>query len=143
MPHSPLPAAVTTAAFPLAGPPGSIIHSLADDQVMGEASIGKEVTAPGGKALGTVDDVLLKQNGKLVGLPNKNGGVLGFGDKMVAAAWRDVGTDSATLDISPDDMEQAPEFAPGARRAAGSEGMAEPPAATTGSRGSSGFRTSE
>lgn len=119
-----VPAVVSTAAFSAA------ILSIATEDPMQTSDTA--VTAG--------PDRLLNQNRELIGLLINNGGVLGFGEWMVAAAWHDVGASSATLDMIPDGPEQTLEFEPYTRQAAGSEGTAEPPAAT-GSQGSSGLGT--
>lgn len=83
-------------------------------QLRTQELVGLNVTNAEGDVLGSVEDVLLDANGKVVGLVLSSGGVLGIGGKTVAISWTDVGSavnaEQLTLNLTTEQLADAPEF---------------------------------
>jgi sporulation protein YlmC with PRC-barrel domain len=78
--------------------------------------MGVQVTTTGGDEVGPVSDLVIDQDGQVVGIVLGVGGFLGMGEKNVAIGWDDVsitGTaDELELEIgqSRESLMSAPEF---------------------------------
>lgn len=115
-PQMPPPPAAAAPAAPTApaSASGEILPIEAPSQMRAETLIGKKVVNDGGEQLGTVEDIVLNEDGTVSGLVIKTGGVMGFGGKAVAIAWRDVGSamhsEAVAVPLSKDQLERAPAF---------------------------------
>lgn len=76
--------------------------------------IGRDVKGTGDEDVGTVDDLLLDQNGQIKGLVIASGGFLGLGEKQVAVAWEAItvapGDDEVRVSLSQEDIAEAPDY---------------------------------
>lgn len=74
----------------------------------------QNVVGSGGEDLGTVDDVLLSEDGQVEGIVISSGGFLGIGDKRVAVPWDQVEVQPQQEELQTQFTEQqiadAPEF---------------------------------
>ena len=115
--------------------------------------IGAKVTNPNGEKIGDVSDILLDEQGKVVGVILSVGGFLGIGDKHVAVNWSDIKLEDdgekVVIGMSKDQIKNAPSFktaedlkrtqqaeTPSTGTATGTTGS------TTGAAGTSGSSTS-
>lgn len=93
---------------------GRIISEQETGHVLVEDLIGMDVVNRQGESLGTVDDVVLDQRGRMAGLVLSTGGFLGVGAKPVGVAWSDLTTaldaDVLTLGLTREQVASAPEF---------------------------------
>ena len=92
----------------------TILVAEKDSQIRTEKLVGMKVVNGKGEELGTVDDIVLNDNGTVSGLILRTGGVLGVGGKSVAIAWRDVAgaihSDAINVQMTKDQIEKAPAF---------------------------------
>ena len=92
----------------------AIIDEQQPGQVRADKVIGAKVTNPGGEKVGDVRDILLDEQGKVVGVILSVGGFLGIGDKHVAVNWSDIKLegegDKVVVNMSKDQIENAPSF---------------------------------
>ncbi|MCL7945376.1 PRC-barrel domain-containing protein [Marinobacter sp. ATCH36] len=78
--------------------------------------IGAEVSTTGDEEVGPVNDLIIDQDGKVVGIVISVGGFLGMGEKEVAIGWDDVqksgNADEMELriDQTREELQSAPEF---------------------------------
>lgn len=76
--------------------------------------MGMKVTNTTGETIGDVRDMLVDEDGRLIGVVVSVGGVLGLGGKPVGIAWSDVkrarNTDTLVVAMSKEQVEQAPAF---------------------------------
>lgn len=78
--------------------------------------IGAEVKTTGDEDIGSVDDLIIDENGQVVAIVVSIGGIMGMGEKGVAIGWGNV-TRSGTsdkqelrIDATREDLDSAPEF---------------------------------
>ena len=76
--------------------------------------LGKSVMNPHGVELGEVNDVIVAEDGRVIGAVISVGGFLGLGDKLVGLAWNDVTIHSVgntvIVNLGEEDLAEAPEF---------------------------------
>nr|WP_231369386.1 PRC-barrel domain-containing protein [Thioalkalivibrio sp. AKL19] len=78
--------------------------------------IGTDVTTSGDENLGSVDDLIIDQNGQVVAIVVGVGGFLGMGQKDVAIGWGHVTTSGTAddrqlrVDVTRDELRDAPKF---------------------------------
>jgi len=78
--------------------------------------MGVQVTTTGGDEVGPVSDLVIDQDGQVVGIVLGVGGFLGMGEKNVAIGWDEVSITGTTdelelqIDQSRDSLMSAPEF---------------------------------
>jgi sporulation protein YlmC with PRC-barrel domain len=82
--------------------PRHFLAGQAEDQVLASAIMGIEVAGPEGESIGTVDDLLVDRDGRLLAIIVGVGGFLGIGQKDVAipveALTFDLETDPAVVE---------------------------------------------
>lgn len=61
--------------------------------------IGADVTTTGDERVGPVNDLIIDENGQIVGLVVGVGGFLGLGEKVVGIGWDDVTISGASDDV--------------------------------------------
>jgi hypothetical protein len=99
---------------PVAPPPPRAIQSVAPETA--EAVLGQRVVDPTGKDIGRLVDVLVGANGQPQAGIIDFGGFMGVGNRKVAVHWnalRFIPGDAKrkiTLDMTPDQIQDAPEF---------------------------------
>lgn len=78
--------------------------------------IGAEVKTTGDEDIGSVNDLIIDENGQVVAIVVSVGGIMGMGEKEVAIGWGNV-TRSGTsdkqelrVDVTRKDLDSAPEF---------------------------------
>lgn len=93
---------------------GDIIAAQEANQILADSLIGKDVVNASGEAIGEVSDILLEQDGRVVGLVVSSGGVLGVGGNKVGVPWQKVSytaeSDEVRLDMTKEQLAQAPKF---------------------------------
>lgn len=99
----------------IAPPPAeAMIESEGMTDLRAEKLIGASVYNTDGEAVGAIDDLVFDQNGQIIGVVLKVGGLLGMGGKDVGIKWDEVKMlpDSRLLQIgySADQLEAAPAF---------------------------------
>jgi hypothetical protein len=116
MPDKP---AQTTPAQPSTMPSKSFIESQSSDQWLGSTLIGLKVMGPGDESIGSVSDLLVDKEGKVIAAVVGVGGFLGIGKKNVAVPFESLnlsrnpdGNEQATLKLSKTELEKAPDFKP-------------------------------
>lgn len=76
--------------------------------------MGMKVASTTGESIGDVRDVLVDQDGRMIGLVVSVGGVLGLGGKPVGISWNDVkqtrNADTVVVTMSKEQVDQAPAF---------------------------------
>lgn len=79
--------------------------------------LGRMVTDPQGEAIGTVYDLLVDPNGRIVGVVVSHGGVLGFGERIVGVNWSHVTHIGRAIELKamPTALADAPPFVPPTR----------------------------
>ena len=91
-----------------------MIESEGMTDLRAEKLIGASVYNTDGEAVGAIDDLVFDQNGQIIGVVLKVGGLLGMGGKDVGIKWDEVKMlpDSRLLQIgySADQLEAAPAF---------------------------------
>jgi sporulation protein YlmC with PRC-barrel domain len=99
---------------PAANSTGEFLPEQEDTQFRAENLLGIPVVNPQGEELGTVDDIVLDENGAMVGLVLSTGGFFGLGAKSVAITFDDVkdaaSAESLTVDLSQEQLAAAPPF---------------------------------
>lgn len=81
-----------------------------------EAILGSSVTAPDGKEIGRLVDVLVDENGQPRAAVIDFGGFMGVGSRKIAVHWSALRFNPAnnkhqvTLEMTPDEIRAAPEF---------------------------------
>ena len=99
---------------PVAPPPPSAIQSVAPETA--EAILGQRVVDPTGKDIGRLVDVLVDANGQPQAGIIDFGGFMGVGNRKVAVHWSTLhfspgdGKHKIALDMTPDQIQDAPEF---------------------------------
>ena len=92
----------------------AIINEQQPGQVRADKVIGAKVTNPNGEKIGDVSDILLDEQGKVVGVILSVGGFLGIGDKHVAVNWSDIKLEDdgekVVIGMSKDQIKNAPSF---------------------------------
>ena len=121
MPDKP---AQTTPAQPSTSAPSgqaskSFVESQSSDQWLGSTIIGLKVMGPGDESIGSISDLLLAKDGKVIAAVVGVGGFLGIGKKNVAVPFESLnlsrnpdGNEQATLKLSKTELEKAPDFKP-------------------------------
>lgn len=93
---------------------GTVLLAEKATQIRAEKLIGMKVVNGQGDELGTVDDIVLNEDGTMSGIILRTGDVLGIGGKSVAVAWQDVGSairsDAVSLPLSKEQIEKAPAY---------------------------------
>ncbi len=88
--------------------------SVIEKQARVNNIVGKKVISQKGEDLGTVDDLVLNENGCLDYLILGHGGVLGIGDRLVPIPWKAVKTgsqaDTVIVDVDKEQLTKAPSF---------------------------------
>lgn len=103
-----------TAPNPVRSESKSFIEAQTDNQMRAGELIGAAVTQPSGEKIGKIQDLVIDENGRLVGVVVSVGGFLGIGDKEVAVPWGKLeprpleGLAVAAIDM--DQLEHAPGF---------------------------------
>jgi hypothetical protein len=92
----------------------AIINEQQPGQVRADKVIGAKVTNPADEKVGSVSDILLDEQGKVVGVILSVGGFLGIGDKHVAVNWQDIKLEDdgekVVVNMSKDQISKAPSF---------------------------------
>jgi hypothetical protein len=116
--------AQTTPAQPSATMPAgqaskSFVESQSSDQWLGSTIIGLNVKGPGDENIGSISDLLVAKDGKVMAAVVGVGGFLGIGKKNVAVPFESLnlsrnpdGNEQATLKLSKTELEKAPDFKP-------------------------------
>jgi sporulation protein YlmC with PRC-barrel domain len=96
----------------LAMPIGAVWAQTVDYQLRASQMIGKQVTNRMDQRLGTIDDLLLAQNGQVSHVVIGVGGFLGIGDKLVAVPFGEIKTqgNAFLLDRDADQLKAHTEF---------------------------------
>jgi hypothetical protein len=138
-PETQPPVAASTAGGP------RFINAQQDEEMLAGTLIGTQIYNAEHQSLGEINDVLLAADGRLKAVVVGVGGFLGIGERDVAVPWpalqvsRDAEQDLVLrLEVSREQLEQAPEFTTvaerrAAERAAGA--VPNPPAAGLGTPG--------
>jgi sporulation protein YlmC with PRC-barrel domain len=100
---------------PATPPPAeAIIASEGATDMRADKLIGTSVYNMEGQEVGSVDDIVFDQEGKIVGVVLKVGGMLGIGGKSVGIRWNEVQLSPTeeimTISYSQDQLEVAPDF---------------------------------
>jgi sporulation protein YlmC with PRC-barrel domain len=112
----PTPPSTVTAEEPPATPPpaDAIITAESATDLRAEKLIGTSVYNAEGEKVGSVEDIVFDQDGKIVGVVLKVGGLLGIGGKSVGLKWNEVQLspteDIMTVSYSQDQLKVAPDF---------------------------------
>jgi sporulation protein YlmC with PRC-barrel domain len=110
------PSADVAAEEPPATPPPAeaIIASEGATDMRADKLIGTSVYNTEGQEVGSVEDIVFDQEGKIVGVVLKVGGMLGIGGKSVGIKWNEVQVSPTeevmTIMYSQDQLEVAPDF---------------------------------
>lgn len=116
--------AQTTPAQPSATMPSSqssksFVESQSSDQWLGSTLIGLKVMGPGDESIGSISDLLLDKDGKVIAAVVGVGGFLGIGKKNVAVPFESLtlsrnpdGNEQATVKLAKTELEKAPDFKP-------------------------------
>jgi sporulation protein YlmC with PRC-barrel domain len=109
------PADVAAEEPPATPPPAeAIIASEGATDMRADKLIGTSVYNMEGQEVGSVEDIVFDQEGKIVGVVLKVGGMLGIGGKSVGIKWNEVQVSPAeeimTIAYSQDQLEVAPDF---------------------------------
>ena len=103
-----------SASSPTRSDSESFITAQTDNQMRAEELIGATVTQASGEKIGKIQDLVIDENGRLVGVVVSVGGFLGFGDKEVALPWSKLEPRPqqglAVAMVDKDQLEQAPGF---------------------------------
>jgi sporulation protein YlmC with PRC-barrel domain len=100
---------------PATPPPAeAIIASEGATDMRADKLIGTSVYNTEGQEVGSVEDIVFDQEGKIVGVVLKVGGMLGIGAKSVGIKWNEVQLSPTeevmTISYSQDQLEVAPDF---------------------------------
>jgi sporulation protein YlmC with PRC-barrel domain len=100
---------------PATPPPAeAIIASEGATDMRADKLIGTSVYNAEGQEVGSVEDIVFDQDGKIVGVVLKVGGMLGIGGKSVGIKWNEVQVSPTeevmTISYSQDQLEVAPDF---------------------------------
>jgi sporulation protein YlmC with PRC-barrel domain len=112
----PTPPSTVTAEEPPATPPpaDAIITAESATDLRAEKLIGTSVYNAEGEKVGSVEDIVFDQDGKIVGVVLKVGGLLGMGGKSVGIKWDEVQVSPAdelmTISYDKAQLEEAPDF---------------------------------
>jgi len=114
-PATPPPAEVAAEEPPPTPPPAeAIIASEGATDMRADKLIGTSVYNMEGQEVGSVEDIVFDQEGKIVGVVLKVGGMLGIGGKSVGIKWDEVQVSPSeevmTISYSQDQLEVAPDF---------------------------------
>lgn len=95
-------------------PTGDIIAAQEANQILADSLIGKDVVNSSGESIGEVSDILLEQDGQVVGVVIASGGVLGVGGNKIGVPWQKISytaeSDEVMLDMTKEQLAQAPKF---------------------------------
>jgi hypothetical protein len=137
----------STAAAPAAGASGGLgfIDAQQDEEMLASTLIGTPVYNAANESLGEINDVLLAADGRLKAVGIGVGGFLGLAERDVAVPWAALGVSQdqdqdlqLRLEVSREQLEQAPEFTTVAERWAAEQAARatqNPPAAGLGTPG--------
>ncbi|MEX0730346.1 MAG: PRC-barrel domain-containing protein [Aquisalimonadaceae bacterium] len=97
----------------------TFLTSQTEDQLLTNEMVGSAVTNQDGERIGTIRELIVSEDGEVMGAVVGVGGFLGIGDKDVAVTWdemeitRDPDTAEFTARVEMDrqELEDAPEFA--------------------------------
>lgn len=96
------------------GTGGQVIRTQAKGQILAQELMDATVTTPKQEEIGSINNLILDQDGRLVGLVVGVGGYLGLGEKEVALSWDQVDYNrleqTATVKVSRKKLEEAPAF---------------------------------
>jgi hypothetical protein len=99
-------------------PSRSFVDAQSSDQWLGSTLIGLKVSA-GDENIGSISDLLVDKDGKVVAAVIGVGGFLGIGKKNVAVPFETLtlsrnpdGNEQATIRLSKTELEKAPDFKP-------------------------------
>jgi sporulation protein YlmC with PRC-barrel domain len=114
----PAPGATQTkpATPPKTMPAASFMTSQLHSQKLAGELIGMSVANSQGQTIGRIANLILDQDHRVVGTVLSVGGFLGLGGKSVAVPWKSVqieqrnGKDVAVLDMTSEELANAPEF---------------------------------
>jgi sporulation protein YlmC with PRC-barrel domain len=99
---------------PTPPPAEAIIASEGATDMRADKLIGTSVYNMEGQEVGSVEDIVFDQEGKIVGVVLKVGGMLGIGGKSVGLKWNEVQLSPTeevmTIGYSQDQLEVAPDF---------------------------------
>jgi sporulation protein YlmC with PRC-barrel domain len=100
---------------PATPPPAeAIIASEGATDMRADKLIGTSVYNMEGQEVGSVEDIVFDEEGKIVGVVLKVGGMLGIGGKSVGIKWNEVQVSPTeevmTISYSQDQLEVAPDF---------------------------------
>ncbi|MGE0118111.1 MAG: PRC-barrel domain-containing protein [Dongiaceae bacterium] len=109
------PADTAAGEAPATPPPAeAIIAAENATDMRADKLIGTSVYNMEGEAVGSVQDIVFDQDGKILGVVLKVGGMLGIGGKSVGLKWNEVQVsptdDIMTVSYSQDQLEVAPDF---------------------------------
>ncbi|MEX0590564.1 MAG: PRC-barrel domain-containing protein [Xanthobacteraceae bacterium] len=125
--------------------PGQMSKAFVDaqtsDQWLGSTLIGLKVKGSGDENIGSISDLLVEKDGKIVAAVIGVGGFLGIGQKNVAVSFESLnltrtaeGTEQAVLRLTKAELESAPDFKPyepprpaASRPSGGAPGMTKKP----------------
>lgn len=98
---------------------GPFMTEQAGDQIRSDQLIGSDIVNMSEESIGKIDDLLLNQEGRVVGIIVGVGGFLGMGEKHVALAWEAIeitsdeegsGTYQVRATVDKDALENAEAF---------------------------------
>jgi hypothetical protein len=108
-----------SATAPSSQPSKSFVDSQKSDQWLGSTLIGLKVMGPGDENIGSISDLLVEKDGKVIAAVVGVGGFLGIGKKNVAVPFESLsltrkpdGNEQAMLKLSKTELEKAPDFKP-------------------------------
>jgi hypothetical protein len=93
------------------------VNAQTGDQWLGSDLIGMKVTGSGNENIGTISDLLVDKDGRVMAAVIGVGGFLGIGQKDVAVSFDSLklqrnadGNEQATLTLTKAELESAPDF---------------------------------
>lgn len=93
---------------------GQIIPAEKENQIRAETLLGMKVVNSMGEEVGSVDDIVIDDDGKVSGIVVETGGFMGIGGKAVAISWRAIDnvtrSNVVTIPLSKNDLANAPAF---------------------------------
>ena len=92
-----------------------LVEKQAPGTLLASEVLGSDVaTSAGGVAVGTIDDLIMDQDGRLSGVVVSTGGFLGFGEGRFGVALDQIERDSEwnlyVLNWSPEEVDATPDF---------------------------------
>lgn len=96
------------------GAGGQVIRTQSRGQILAAELMDATVTTPKQEEIGSINNLILDQDGRLAGVVVGVGGYLGIGEKEVALSWDQVDYNrqeqTATVKVSRKELEEAPAF---------------------------------